>query len=98
MSGKCVVDTCKQFGEYAKRSVKGITFLYLPTEEVLRVPENIKSSPRITNTFPFHMVKRFFDNRKVCFLEFNHLAIDNKPFFYTILCPTRMWPSKQCAW
>ena len=27
------------------------------------------------------MVKRFFDNRKVCFLEFYHLATDNEPFF-----------------
>ena len=27
------------------------------------------------------MVKRFFDNRKVCFLEFYDLATDNEPFF-----------------
>ena len=82
MSGKCVIDTCKQFAEYTKRSAKKkITFLYLPTEEVLREPEDIESSPRITDTFQIHMVKRFFDNRKVCFLEFYHLAINNKPFF-----------------
>ena len=80
MSGKCVIDTPKQFAEYAERLVKGITSLYLPTEKVLKEPEDIESSQRITDTLQIHMVKRFFDNRKVCFLEFYHLVTDNKPF------------------
>ena len=69
MSGKCVVNTPKQFAEYEERSVKGIAFLYLPTEEVLKEPDNIESSPSITGTLQIHMVKIIFDNRKVCFLE-----------------------------
>ena len=74
--GKCVIDTPKQFAEYAERSVKGITSLHL-----LKEPEDIESSPRITDTLQIHMVKIFFDKRKVCFLEFYHLATYNEPFF-----------------
>ena len=44
-------------------------------------PEDIESSPSITDTFQIHMVKRFFDIRTVCFLVFYHPATDNKPFF-----------------
>ena len=70
MSGKCVIDTPKQFAEYAESAVKGITSLYLPTEEVLKEPDDMRNSPRITDTLQFHKVKRCCDNRKVCFLEF----------------------------
>ena len=45
MSGKCVIDTPKQFAEYAENAVKGITSLYLPTEEVLKEPDDIGNSP-----------------------------------------------------
>ena len=64
MSAKCVIDTPKQFAEYTGRSVKGITSLFLPIEEVLKKPKDIESSPRIKYTLQIHMVKRFFDNRK----------------------------------
>ena len=56
MSGKCVSDTPKQFSEFAERSVKRITSLYLPTEEVLKEPEDIKSSRRIANTLQIHVL------------------------------------------
>ena len=36
------------------------------------------------------IVKRFFDNRKVYFLEFYHLATDNKPFF------TQSYSQREC--
>ena len=60
MQGECVIDTPKQFAEYAERSVKGITSLYLPTEEFLKEQEDIESSPRITDTLQIHIVKRLF--------------------------------------
>ena len=64
-----------------ERSVKGIVFLYLLTEEVLKEPDNIDSSPSITDTLQIYMIKKIFDNRKVCFLELYLLATDNEPFF-----------------
>ena len=82
MSGKYLIDTPKQFAEYTERSVKGITSLFLPIEEILKEPKDIESSPRITYTLQIHMVKRLFDNRNVCFLEFYHLATDNEQFLH----------------
>ena len=82
ISGKCVIDTLKQFAEYAERPFKGITSMYLPTEKVLKEPKDIESSPRITDTLQIHMFKRFFDNRKVCFPEFYHLGTDNETFLH----------------
>ena len=81
MSEKCIIGTPKQFAEYAERSVNGITSLYLPTEEVLKEPEDIESTRRIAATLQIHVVKRFFDNRKVCVLEFYHLTNDSEPYF-----------------
>ena len=81
MSEKCVIDTPKQFLENAEISIKEITSLLFPKEEVLKEPEDIEISPRITDTLQIHMVKLYFDNRKVCFLEFYHLATDNEPIF-----------------
>ena len=70
MLEKCVIDTPKQFAEYAESAAKGITSLYLSTEEVLKEPDDIGNSPKITDTLQIHKVKRCFDIRKVCFLEF----------------------------
>ena len=81
MSEKCVIDTPKQFLENAEISIKEITSLLFPKEEVLKEPEDIEISPRITDTLQIHMVKLYFDNRKICFLEFYHLATDNEPIF-----------------
>ena len=61
MSGKYVTDAPKQFAEHADKAVKGITSLYLPAEDVLIEPDNIKASPRIKDTLQIHMIKRFFD-------------------------------------
>ena len=81
ISRKCVIDTPKQFAKYAESAVKGITSLYLPTKEVLKEPDDIGNSLRITDTLQTHKVKRCFDIRKVCFLEFYNLATYNELFF-----------------
>ena len=81
MSGKCVTDTPKQFAEYANKAVKGITSLYLPEEDVLIEPDDIKASPRIKDTLQIQMIKRFFDEQNVPYLPFSKMATDEKPFF-----------------
>ena len=48
MSGKCVIDTPKEFAEYSKKAVKGITSLYLPSEDVLVDPGDTKVSSKYT--------------------------------------------------
>ena len=50
----------KEFSKYPERSVKGIFFLFFFfTEEVLKDPGDIESSPRITDTLEIPMVKIF---------------------------------------
>ena len=81
MSGKCVIDTPKEFAEHAEKVVKCITSLYLPADDVLVEPDDIEVSPRIHETLQVHMVKRRFDQRNVPYLEFYRMATDTKPFF-----------------
>ena len=80
-SGKCVINNPKQFAEHGDKSIKGITSLYLPAEGVLIEPDDIEESPKIKETFQIRMVKRFFDQRKVTYLEFHIMSTDKKPFF-----------------
>ena len=49
----------KQFPEHADKPVKGITSLYLPTENDLIEPDDIEASPRIKCTLLIHINKRF---------------------------------------
>ena len=45
-----------------KNRFKGITSLYLPTEEILKEPEDIESSPRIIGTLQIHIVNPILAN------------------------------------
>ena len=81
MSGKCVIYTLKPFVEHAVKAVKGINSLCLPAEDVSIEPGDIKASPRIKDTFQIHMIKRFFDEQNVPYLQFFKMAANKKPFF-----------------
>jgi len=81
MSGKCFINTPMEFAEYADKTVKGITSLYLPADEVLVEPDDIEMSPKIKDTLKIHLVKRSFDQQRVPVLKFFKLATDVKPFF-----------------
>ena len=81
MSGKCVIGTPKPFAEHADKAVKGITYLYLPAEGVLIEPYDIEAPPRIKDTLQIRMIKRFFDQQNVPYLQFLKMATDRKPFF-----------------
>ena len=54
MSGRCVIDTPKQFAEHPDKAVKSITSLYLPAEDVLIELDDIEASLRIEGTFEIH--------------------------------------------
>ena len=70
MSGKSVTDTPKPFVEHADKVVKDITPLYRPVENVFIEPDDIEASPRIKDTLQIHMIKRFFDEQNVPYLQF----------------------------
>ena len=88
ISGKCVIN---HFAEHADKSIKGIKSFYLPAEVVLIEPDDIEESPKIKETLQIHMVKRFFDQRKVVHLEFYAMSTDQKPFFHSILWWRSLW-------
>ena len=81
MSGKCVIDTSKPFAGRADKVGKGITSLYLPAEDVLIEPDDIDTSPRIKHTLQIRMIKPFFDEQNVPYLQFFKMATDEKLFF-----------------
>ena len=67
--------------KHADRAVKGITSLNLPAEDVLIEPDDIEASQRIKDTLQIHMIKRFFDEQNVPYLQFFEMATDEKSFF-----------------
>ena len=79
MSGKCVIDTSKPFAEHPDRVVKGITSLYLPAEDILIESDDIEASPRIKDILPIHMIKQFFDEQDVPYLQLFKIATNGKP-------------------
>lgn len=81
MSGKGYINTPQEFAEYAAKTVKGITSLYLPADEVLVEPDDIDKSPKIKDTLKVHVVKRSFDQQRIPVLKFFKFATDEKPFF-----------------
>ena len=81
MFRKSVIDTPKPFADHADKAVKGITSLYLPAEGVLIEHEDIEASPSIKDILQIHMIKRFFDEPDVPYLQFFKMATDKKPFF-----------------
>ena len=67
MSGKCVIDTPKQFAEHADKAVISITSLYLSADVSIE-SDNIEASLRIKGTLQIHRIKRFFDEHNVPYL------------------------------
>ena len=92
MSGKCVIETPKQFAEYAEKSIKGLTSLYLPANEVMTEPDGTDLAPKIPETLQVHMLKRLFNDQKVPYIEFFKTASDTEPYF-TVLWRRSLWTS-----
>ena len=46
-SGKLVIRTPKDFAESANQIVKGISVMYMPTEEVINEPEEVADTPYV---------------------------------------------------
>ena len=81
MSWKFVIDIPKPFAQHADKADKGITSLYLHAEDVLIEPDYIVVFPIIKDTLQIHIIKRFFDEQDVPYLQFFKMATNEKPFF-----------------
>ena len=79
-SGKCVIDTPKQFAEYAAGEIKGVTCLYMPERKLVSEPEEIEQAPKIEQTLQIHKIGRSYNEFGVCYLEFFYIASDEEPF------------------
>ena len=79
-SSKVIIKNAKHFSTYAGSILKGITYLYMPIEEVLKGPENIISLPQIPGTLEVHKIARSFTNDGVCKLKFFCTAADSTSF------------------
>ena len=50
-SKKCVINGAKDFAEYAKKMINGISCLYLAKNKIMAETQDIKKSPKIPKTF-----------------------------------------------
>ena len=46
MSGKTIVNDTKEFAEYADKTIKVISFLYMSSDDVIVEQEEIKTAPK----------------------------------------------------
>ena len=81
MSNKCLIKNAKDFTEYANKTINGITSIYMPINELLTEPDNIKNAPKIPETLSIHKVNRSFNKDNICFIDFFRMANDADPFF-----------------
>ena len=67
--------------EHAIKAVKAITSLHLPAEDGLIEPDDIEASPKVKNDLEIHIIKLFFNEQNVLYLQFFKIATEKKPFF-----------------
>ena len=81
MSNKCLIKNVKDFVEYAKKTINGITSIYMLINKLLAEPENIVNAPKILETLSIHKVTGSFNEGNICFIDFFRVANDDGPFF-----------------
>ena len=85
-SDKVSITNAKHFAAHADVILNGIKSFYMPSDEVLEMPEdNEKLSPRTDGTLEVHKIACFFST-VVCKLEFFKTAVDKQPFHF--MCNT----------
>ena len=75
-SGKCVINSPREFAEYSQQIVTGITSLYMPESEVGEEPADVMNAPKIATTLQVHKVERLYNKDQVCLLRFYQTASD----------------------
>ena len=87
MSGKTIVNDTKEFAEYADKTIKVISFLYMSSDDVIVEQEEIKTAPKIPETLKIHKFVRSMGKVKDPSFHFYYLASDDDPF------PVQSYPS-----
>ena len=59
MSNKYMIKNAKDFGDYANKTISGITSIYMPMYELLTEPDNIENALKILETLSIHKVTKF---------------------------------------
>ena len=49
-SGKTIINDAKEFAEYAPKTIKGISTLYMSSDDLIVEKEEIKTAPKIPET------------------------------------------------
>ena len=80
-SGRLVIDTPHEFAMAAQTIVPAITTIYLPENEMLQEPNEIKNAPVVPDTLQIHKVARKFNSQGVAFIEFYKLSSESNPYF-----------------
>ena len=79
-SKKFVINSAKDFAEYANKIINGISCLYLAENEIMEEPQYIETSPQIPRTLKVHKVLRTYNEDNVCKMEFYELADETDLF------------------
>ena len=86
-SGKTIVNDAKEFAEYADKTIKVISFLYMSSDDVIVEQEEIKAAPKIPDTLNIHEFVRSMGKVKDPSCHFYYVASDDDPF------PVQSYPS-----
>ena len=93
-SNKCILNSAKEFADYAQGRIKGINSLHLPVSDVMEEPRGIDEAPKIPEILKIHKVERCFDANKACLLKFYYLGSDGIPYYTQFL--SSEW--RRCLW
>ena len=84
-SGKAIINYAKEFAEYADKTIKGISFKYMSSGNVIVEQEEIKTAPKIPETLKIHKFVRSMQKGKDPSLHFSYLASNDDPFMFSLI-------------
>ena len=79
-SGKTIINDAKEFAEYAHKTIKRISSLYMSSDDVIVEKEEIKTAPKIPETLKIHKFVRPMEKGKNPSFHFYYLASNDDPF------------------
>ena len=79
-SGKAIINDAKEFSEYADKTVKGISSLYMSSDDVIVEQKEIKTAPKTPETLKIHRVVRSMEKGEDPSFHFYYLVSDDDPF------------------
>ena len=75
-----LINDAKKFAEYADKTIKGISSLYMSSDDIIVEQEEIKTAPKIPEILKIHKFVRTMGKGKDPSFHFYYLASDDDPF------------------